>query len=140
MCLHETMKVIFYDFDNTLCLWKLSPAAKRTYEDQVKKILQVQRDQGIHVAIVSYSTQVRLHCEQIGIDLMVDDIRNAPDKTKAEMIHEILEEIKVSKENALFLDDDADAVEEVRLYGVRSICVSSMQGIVPFFRKHLEQS
>ncbi len=41
------MRIVLYDFDNTLSLWKLHPAAKRQYEESIKKILQHQGENEI---------------------------------------------------------------------------------------------
>ena len=128
-------KIIFYDFDNTLCLWQLLPVAKRQYEGFVKDRLQQQGSTGIIRVIISTSTNLTQDIEMMGLTSYVDDaisVKNPLDKVEG--MEKVLSQRGLSPDEALYFDDDADCVEEARKRGVRSICVSKRQGIRPFFQ------
>lgn len=128
--------IIFYDFDNTLSLWQLSPNAKLQYENQVKDVLQRLGNEGIFRVIVSTSTTLQTDIDILGFRPYVDytiAVRNPFDKIN--LMLQILQERKISLSDAVYFDDDDDCVREARKHGIHSICVSRSQGILPHVQK-----
>src|SRR5688572_11239083 len=108
-------KVIFYDFDNTLCLWKLSPLAKLEYEKSVKDILQHQENEGIIRIIVSTSALVHTNVASMNLEKHFDAIHSVKEPLeKISCILDILKDRKLSPTDALYFDDDVDCVVEAR--------------------------
>ena len=131
------MSVIFFDFDDTLCLWKLHPAAKIEHEMKVKDVMDNLKVSGKQLFIVSTSTTLQKDVKEIGIDSFFDGIYAVEDASdKVSLIRNILKEKSLSPSDALYFDDDVDCIIAAREMGVKSICVSPRQGILPFFRDY----
>ncbi|KAI9017767.1 hypothetical protein BC832DRAFT_46068 [Gaertneriomyces semiglobifer] len=129
-------KIIFYDFDNTLCLWKLAPAAKSQYESYVRDLLRRQGEQGIIRVIISTSTSLLGDIDTLQIASLIDGAFSVTyPMDKVATIVKVLTERALSPDDAWYFDDDFDCVEEARRCGIRSICVSPRQGILPHFKQ-----
>ncbi|KAJ3183240.1 hypothetical protein HDU85_002266 [Gaertneriomyces sp. JEL0708] len=129
-------KIIFYDFDNTLCLWKLAPAAKSQYETCVRDLLRRQGEQGIIRVITSTSTSLLEDIDTLQMASVIDEAFSVTyPLEKVATIMKVLTERVLSPGDALYFDDDFDCVEEARRCGIKSICVSPRQGILPHFEQ-----
>lgn len=132
-------KLVIFDFDNTLLLWKLGGKAKADYERDIKRIFDTLKASDTILAIASSSTQLDVHIALMDIAKYFDyilfcDSREKRSRTKGDMVTEIMSFVpQIHKKDILFFDDDVDAIKEVRKIGIKTICVSSRSGILPFY-------
>jgi len=140
------VRIIFYDFDNTLSLSKLPPTFKEQHDVAVKSILQRQGEHdaavktllqrqgknGILRVVVSTSVLLQRDMAASELSSYVDEtysVREPFDKIAT--ILTILDCRKISVDDALYFDDDDDCVKEAMKHGIHGICVSQRRGILP---------
>ena len=134
----ENIKLIIYDLDNTLNLYKLNPHPKRSYELKIGQILKNNHENNVIQCIVSCSVETHERhqdIKDIGIQNYINHtIFDSSSLDKNKSIKSILDLYpNISKNSVLFFDDDNDTIIAGRKLGINCINVGCRSGILPYF-------
>lgn len=115
----ESRTTVVFDFkvsvmDLDMTLWN----GKKLYVD-IHSILSTLKKDGIKLYVASFHTEARKCCEKLGIAHYFEDILYGRDRTKLQMIKEIMgKHPGVAENEVAFFDDNFNNIMEVKLSGM----------------------
>lgn len=128
------LKVIVFDFDNTLKLHEANKTYRDLYETNLRASLK-KLSKKYKLAIASNSIFPIVKDELIKMEILeyFTKIIVNPEISKTKMLKELLQFFQVETNEILFYDDDADNIDEAKNLKINTICVSKRQGINFYF-------
>jgi HAD superfamily phosphatase (TIGR01681 family) len=127
-------QLVIFDFDNTIYLYKIPEKLRLEYERKLQLYFFDLCKNGTILAIASYNKDAEEMCRKMNIreyfSIIVGDPSFYEKGGKVSMMLNIQRKFPhVEKKDILYFDDDCDNVDDMRKYGVDSICVNSRKGI-----------
>lgn len=123
-------RLYIFDFDNTLCLWRLGPARRAVYESNLREFLVALNTAGHLLTVASSNAQVVSYLGDMKIRILFHHVIGDPTLEKRDMVLRLCSQYPhVSKNNIMFFDDDDDSVIAVQSLGIQSINVAPFTGI-----------
>lgn len=124
------MELIIFDFDNCLKLHSANNNYRQEYEELLKIKLKEYSKKYI-LAIASQSIHQFTKQELINMEILqyFTKIIVNQDVSKTRMLTDLLQFFNKSALKTIFLDDDADNINEAKALDINTICVPCLRGI-----------
>ena len=124
-------KLYIFDFDDTIFLRNVSKIEKKVSQIFINEILYKLKSNNKILAIASHNVGVVEKLKELGIyklfDIIVADEYPA---NKAYMVDEILLRTQTKISDAIFFDDLQENISNVSKYGVHSVYIDDIYGIL----------